>query len=295
MLRRIGHMTATALLAGLSVIAAPGPAMATVADTTGTPPQVTNIAHRGASAYAPENTVAAFTAAADRRADMFEFDVQETRDHRLVLMHDTTLSRTTDAEQVFPGRAPWRVADFTLAEIRRLDAGSWLDARFRGEPVPTLEEALHAMHGSGLGALLEVKAPERYPGIERRIAEALCRDPYWLISDTWRSRLIVQGFDWDSMHRFHTLVPSVPIGLLGTPSPERLPELAAFADEINPTHEDVSGEYVDRVHKLGMKISAWTLDDPAAMRRVIADGVDGVITNRPDVLAELLTVPRDAA
>jgi glycerophosphoryl diester phosphodiesterase len=285
----------TGLLTGLAIVS-PGTATATVVGPTATQAQVVNVGHRGASAYAPENTIAAFNAAAARRADMFEFDVQETRDHQLVLIHDTTLGRTTDAEELFPDRAPWRVGDFTLAEIRRLDAGSRFGAQYAGVRVPTLEEALHAMQGSGLGALLEVKAPERYPGIEGRIAGVLCRNPYWLISDTWRRRLVVQGFDWGSMHRFHSLLPGVPIGLLGTPAAEQLPELATFADEINPPYPEVSASYVARVHELGMQVLTWTIDDPAVMRQMIATGVDGIITNKPDMLAQVLgSAPRQAA
>ncbi|WP_256863055.1 glycerophosphodiester phosphodiesterase family protein [Microbispora sp. GKU 823] len=201
-----------------------------------------------ASAYAPENTVAAFDLARDQGADMFELDVQETRDHHLVLMHDTTLGRTTDAEEVFPGRAPWRVGDLTLAEIRKLDAGSWFSRKYAGEAVPTLGEALRAMRGSGLGLLLEIKEPRLYPGIEARVAEEIGRDP------AWRGRVVVQSFDWDSMRRFHRLMPGVPIGLLGTPQVADLPGLARFADQINPPYADVTEEYVRRVHRLRMKV-----------------------------------------
>jgi glycerophosphoryl diester phosphodiesterase len=251
---------------------------------TAAPSAVTGVAHRGASAYAPENTVAAFELAREQNADMFELDVQETKDHALVLMHDTTLARTTDVERVFPDRAPWRVGDFTLAEIRRLDAGSWFAPRYEGEPVPTLGEALRAMGGSGMGLLLEVKAPGLYPGIEARIARELRRSPSWLSPD----RLAVQSFDWNSMRRFHRAMPEVPIGLLGTPAVAQLPRLAEFADQVNPPHTDLTPEYVRRVHAHRMEVFTWTVDDPATMRRMISQRVDGIITNRPDVLNDLI-------
>ncbi|TLP57089.1 glycerophosphodiester phosphodiesterase [Microbispora triticiradicis] len=239
------------------------------------------VAHRGASAYAPENTVAAFRLARDQGADMFELDVQETADHHLVLMHDTTLSRTTDVEKVFPGRSPWRVGDLTLAEIRGLDAGSWFSRKYAGERVPTLGETLREMRGSGLGLLLEIKEPRLYPGVEARVAEEIGRDT------GWRGRIVVQSFDWESMRRFHRLVPGVPIGLLGTPPVADLPRLAAFADQINPPYAGVTAGYVRRVHRLGMKVLTWTVDAPAAVRRLTGAGVDGVITNRPDVVREV--------
>ncbi|WP_182903706.1 glycerophosphodiester phosphodiesterase family protein [Microbispora sp. H10830] len=280
MRRRLG------LIAAIVLIALTSSLTPVVSATAASAPLV--VAHRGASAYAPENTLAAFELARDQGADMFELDVQETRDHHLVLMHDTTLSRTTDAEKVFPGRAPWRVGDLTLAEIRRLDAGSWFSRKARfsgvyaGEAVPTLGEALHAMRGSGLGLLLEIKEPRLYPGIEARVAEEIGHDP------AWRGRIVVQSFDWDSMRRFHGLMPGVPIGLLGTPRIAELPGLARFADQINPPYADVTADYVRRVHRLRMKVLAWTVDDPAAVRRLIGAGVDGVITDRPDVVRELL-------
>ncbi|GAA3165947.1 hydrolase [Planomonospora alba] len=275
MFRRLGPIITTALALFTALTPAAGAAAA---------PEVVNVAHRGASAYAPENTLAAFDLAREQRADMFELDVQETRDHELVLMHDTALARTTDAEQVFPDRAPWRVGDFTLAEIRKLDAGSWFASRYAGEPVPTLGEALRAMDGSGLGLLLEVKAPHLYPGIEARIATELRRHSSWLRP----GRLVVQSFDWDSMRTFHRAMPRVPVGLLGTPAAAELPELAAFADQINPPHTALTADYVRRVHRRGMEVHTWTVDDPAVMRRLISQGVDGIITNKPDVLHRLV-------
>lgn len=283
MFRRLGLVTAISL----SILATPS------APASAASPRPVAVAHRGASAYAPENTLAAVRLAAELDADMFEVDVQETRDHQLVLMHDTTLARTTDAESVFPGRAPWRVADFTLAEIRRLDAGSWFGAGYGGERVPTLGETLRAMRDRGPGLLLEVKAPHLYPGVEERVAAELRRHPAWLAP----GRLVVQSFDWESMRAFHRVMPQVPVGLLGTPSPGRLPALAEFAAQVNPPHHEVTAAYVRRVRSLGMRVFTWTVDDPDAMRRQAALPVDGIITNRPDVLRGVLggAARRDAA
>ncbi|MEU7861311.1 glycerophosphodiester phosphodiesterase family protein [Nonomuraea sp. NPDC049141] len=270
-----------------AALAAVTPTASAVSPSTTTPHReasdVTAVAHRGASAYAPENTITAFQLAGKLGADSFELDVQETKDHQLVLMHDTTLSRTTDAERIFPDRAPWRVGDFTLAEIRRLDAGSWFADKYDGEPVPTLEETLHEMNGSGLSLLLEIKEPALYPGIEGRIADELRRNTSWLSP----GRLVVQSFSWASMRTFHRDLPEVPIGLLGTPSVADLPKLAAYASHINTPYGNLSAQYVRRVHSLGMAVFAWTVDDPDIMRRLIAYGVDGIITNKPDTLTSL--------
>jgi len=262
MFRRAGLIIATAL----GVLA---PALPAAAD-----PPIVVVAHRGASAYAPENTVAALRLAAWLGADMVELDVQQTRDRELVLMHDPTLARTTDAEHVFPGRSPWRVADFTLAEIRRLDAGSWFGDR--SEPVPTLGEALRAMAGTGLGLLLEVKTPHLYPGIESRTATELRR---W-----WGGRpVVVQSFDRNAMRRFAATMPGVPIGLLGTPAMGELAALARFADQVNPPYETVTGDYIRRLHAFGLEVFTWTVNDVPTLRRLVSQGVDGVITDRPDL------------
>jgi glycerophosphoryl diester phosphodiesterase len=287
-------LVAAVALAAVSLTAAPAAAGPRAAPALSrqmpvAPVRVADIAHRGASAYAPENTLTAFRLAQAQQADMFELDVQETRDHELVLMHDTTLARTTNVEEVFPERAPWQIRDFTLAEIRMLDAGSWFDARFQGEAVPTLGDALRAMRGSGLGLLLEIKAPELYPGVEQRVADALRREPYWLNTNRFHRRLVVQAFNWNSMRLLHGILPWVPIGVLGTPAPEQLPRLAAFAAQINPNHRDLSADYVARIHAAGMDVFTWTAQDATVMRQAIAYGVDGVITDRPDVLRAILS------
>ncbi|MEU0570296.1 glycerophosphodiester phosphodiesterase family protein [Nonomuraea sp. NPDC005983] len=235
------------------------------------------VAHRGASAYAPENTVAAFEVARDQHADMFETDVQETKDHQLILMHDPTLARTTDVEKVFPGRAPWNVGDFTLAEVRKLDAGSWFASEYRREPVPTLADTLRAMDGEGLDLLLEIKEPQLYPGIETRVAAELRRHPSWL------GRVVVQSFSWDSMRTFHQVMPQVPVGLLGTPAVADLPKLAKFAKKINPPYENLTADYVRRVHDQDMEVFTWTANTPDTIRRLVSYRVDGIITNKPDV------------
>ncbi|WP_433466183.1 glycerophosphodiester phosphodiesterase [Spirillospora sp. CA-128828] len=264
---------------------APGPRPSTTAVQDD---DVLNVAHRGASAYAPENTLAAFRLAKPRHADMFELDVQETRDHQLVIMHDATLSRTTNVEDLYPDRRPWKVADFTLAEIERLDAGSWFAAKYEGERVPTLDRVLTAMRGKGLGLLLEIKNPALYPGIERRIAAALRRSPSWLRYDPRERRLVVQSFDWESVRRFHAVLPRVPTGLLGTPKAADLPKLATYADQINPTFGDLTESYVDDVHDAGMDLLTWTVNDPEDMEKAADLDVDGIITNKPDVLHNVL-------
>lgn len=253
----------------------------------GTRTRALDVAHRGASVAAPENTLAAIRAAAALGADMVEFDVRRTRDGALVLVHDVTLTRTTDAARVLPARGPWRVADLTLAELRRLDAGSWHSRVHAGEPLPTLEDALDLAGDLGLGVQLEVKAPATYPGI---VDDLIAELHAWTLRGNGRPTppVVVQSFDEMAMKELATRAPYLRVGVLGTPPPAHLPVLAGWAHQVNPRHVTVDRTYVDRVHDLGMGCLVWTVDRGWAMRRALRLGVDGVITNRPDLLRSVL-------
>lgn len=251
------------------------------------------VAHRGASAHAPENTLAAVRRAVAMGVDVVEVDLQRTKDGALVLMHDATLTRTTDVRSRFPRRRPWRVADFTYAEISTLDAGSWFDYVYCGEQVPTLHDALLAMRGSRTGLLLEVKRPEDHPHIIRDLVREL-ESSTWLLPSSARLPLVVQSFGIAAMKELKTLAPRVPVGILGRPRSVNLPALATWADQVNPFHRVADSDYVRRVQGLGMRCLVWTVDDASTMRRAAGLGVDGIITNRPDVLRDLHAPSRPA-
>jgi glycerophosphoryl diester phosphodiesterase len=189
---------------------------------------------------------------------------------------------------VFPDRAPWRLDDFTLAELRQLDAGSWKAPEYAGERIPTLQEALAVIRPSRSGLLLELKSPALYPGIEAEVAAAMRAAPGYVESSVRNGRLVVQSFDFASMETYAALEPDVPIGLLGRPAPAMLPELATYADQVNPNHRLIDAEYVDAVHDAGMDMLVYTVNEVADMQRSVALGVDGVITDRPDVLERVL-------
>ncbi|SEE27788.1 glycerophosphodiester phosphodiesterase [Jiangella alba] len=250
---------------------------------------VVDIAHRGASGVAPENTVAAVERAVEQRAGFVEVDVQRTADGELVVLHDTMLARTTNAEAVFPDRAPWNVADFTLAEIRQLDAGSWFSADFAGEPIPTLREVVDAL-GPRTGLLLELKRPDLYPGIEAQIHAELSAVRGYLNRSLRTGRLVVQSFDAASMRTYHEVAPEVPIGLLysSPPTHDELLAASVWVDQINMAFTVTDRRLVDRIHALGLTVSVWTLDTEQLMRQFLDLGVDGIITDHPDLLRDIL-------
>lgn len=281
MLHRFAAIAASALL-GLG-IAAPVASAGTAPDT-----KAANIAHRGASAYAPENTLAAVRLGVEMNSDLVEIDVQQTKDDRLVVLHDTTLARTTDVEQKYPERAPWRVRDFTFAEIRTLDAGSWKAPKYAGERIPTLSEVLDLLEHTRSGLLLEVKSPDLYPGIGERIAEELRQRPHWIHPDPTERRLVVQSFDWGFIRDFHGRMPQVKVGVLGAPSTDELDEVATYSDQVNPHYSDATSDYISAVHAHGMTISPYTVNDRDRMRTLLDRGVDGIISNRPDVLDDVM-------
>jgi len=256
--------------------------------TAGRTRPVASVAHRGASAAYPENTLSAVREAIACGADLVELDLQRSRDGALVMMHDKTLTRTTNAQQVFPSRGPWRVADFTHDELIRLDAGSWKSGEFAGEQVPTLDQVIEVVRDSDTGLLLELKAPELYPGIVSDVVTTMAAEPGYVDSAVASGRLVVQSFNVAAMKDHKTQAPEVPVGLLGAPPVANLPVLATWADQVNPNHLSIDHRYVDQVHRLGMDCLVWTVDWVPAMRRALGLGVDGVITNRPDLLARLL-------
>ncbi|MET3987057.1 glycerophosphodiester phosphodiesterase family protein [Streptomyces sp. PvR034] len=246
-------------------------------------------AHRGASAYAPENTLASIDLAARLGMDWVENDVQRTKDGVLVVIHDDTLKRTTDVQKVFPGRSPWRVKDFTAAEIARLDAGSWFRPEFAGARIPTLREYLDRVQLNQGRLLLEVKKPELYPGIEREILDLL-GSRGWLDTRHVASRLVVQSFSADSVALVHRMRPDVVTAFLGAPPEDDLERYAAFSDRINPWFREINAEWVARVHALqgphgkAMEVDTWIVDDADTTQRVVEMGVDGIISNRPDLV-----------
>lgn len=242
--------------------------------TVGERKQVDNVAHRGATGYAPENTIAAFDLAVEMKADYIEIDVQRSKDGELVLIHDTTVDRTTDGTG--------KVGDLTFEQLRSLDAGSWFGEQFEGEKIPTFDEILDRYHGK-VGILVEMKSPELYPGIEEQVAEELKERN---LDKPQNEKIIIQSFNFDSMKKMDKLLPKVPIGVLTSnrahTTPEALQEFSTYADWFNPSYGIVTKELVNQVHSLGMQIGSWTVRSQEAADFLFEMGVDAIITDYPD-------------
>ncbi|MEH7082609.1 glycerophosphodiester phosphodiesterase family protein [Neobacillus drentensis] len=244
------------------------------AETTGELRQMDTVAHRGASGYAPENTIAAFDKGVDMKADYIEIDVQRSKDGKLVIIHDTKVDRTTDGTGY--------VKDLTFDQIRSLDAGSWKGEQFKGEKIPTFDEILDRYHGK-IGILIELKSPELYPGIEEMVAQELKERN---LDKPQNEKIIIQSFNFESMKKANSLLPKVPIGVLTSnradTSEQSLKEFAAYADYFNPSYGIVTEELVNQVHANGMKIQSWTVRSHEAADFLLKMNVDGIITDYPD-------------
>jgi glycerophosphoryl diester phosphodiesterase len=284
----LARLTCVALLGTVPLVTAP-------AQASDAPPfshsdsQVVTHAHRGESGMAPENTAAAFELAIASGADFIETDVQLSADGELVIIHDATLVRTTDAEQVFPDRSPWRVQDFTLAELKMLDAGSWYSPKFAGQRILTLDELLDLVRGRA-GLNIEIKSPAANPGLAEKLAASLRRHPGWISAAEPAQRLIVGSFDEQALRDFHAQLPNVPVAYItyDVPSSEKLAELAGWVDSVNPDYRRLRPEDAARVIAAGIDLVPWTVDAPEYWRWLIDLGVDGLITNYTFALENML-------
>ena len=273
------------------------------------------VAHRGASAYAPEHTNAAYELAIRQGADYVEQDLGVTRDGELVSIHDATLERTTNVQDVFPdrfttdakGEKRWYVVDFTLEEIKRLDAGSRFDAKFTGERILTWDEAVDVIAGRA-GLYPELKTPDLYRerGIDIVAVFAAALKRRGLDVETaikGRAPLVIQTFDEQALRDAARQLPKVPRTMLiggealaarWLSTQEQVRELATFATDIGPAKQIVADrpEIVAWAHAAGMTVTPYTFrsadtgtfsDVTAEMRHFLFDlGVDALFTDNPD-------------
>ena len=273
------------------------------------------VAHRGASAYAPEHTLDSYQLALKQGADFVEQDLQITRDGVLVCLHDLTLERTTNVKEIFPTRSReelvagiparrWYVSDFTLRQIKRLDAGSWFDVRFKGAQVPTFQEAIDLVRGKA-GLYPETKAPEVYSqrgfDMERLVLDVLRKNRLDKLSAARHTPVIIQSFSPESLRRLSgTLRTKLPLVLLvGDEARARwltaagLAESKQFASGIGPAKALVVKSLVMQAHALGLSVTPYTFRslNTGRFKNVREEmsyylynlGVDALFTDNPDL------------
>lgn len=246
------------------------------------------VAHRGDSRLAPEETMVAYRQAISAGADVLEGDVQLTKDGRMVLVHDDTLARTTNVAQVFPDRANSYVGDFTLAELMSLDAGSWFSPKFAGEKIATVDELLALVNPKKTALTLELKAPQRSPGVATKLAEALKAKGLDDDSTTNRGayKIMVHSRDRAALEEFASVLPDVPLVFLtGGPMLDdaTLAELSTWTVGVFSDPRRTSATDVARAHKVGLQVWADPVDTPEHMRMALNQGYDWLVTNLPEL------------
>ena len=239
---------------------------------------ITVTAHRGFSGENPENTLASFRAAIAAGADMVELDVHLTRDNELVVIHDDTLERTTEGKGT--------VADKTLAELKALDAGVRFNPRFAGERIPTLTEVLDVARGRIL-VNIELKKGKNFPYTMEELADRTLA----VVEKAWMTeQVLFSSFDPAAVDRIRVRNLRLPIAVI-TQKPWATPEEAGGGKRypaINSSFKNLNEKNVRLARAAGLQVHAWTVNTPADMEKVISLGVNGIITNHPDRLIDLL-------
>ncbi|MCH7587322.1 MAG: glycerophosphodiester phosphodiesterase [Chloroflexi bacterium] len=235
------------------------------------------IAHRGASAYAPENTLAAFRLAEELGAQAIELDVKLTKDERVVVLHDATLERTTS------GRGP--LSKFSYEEIKHLDAGSSFGPTFAKEIIPTLEQVFIHL-GSGMLINIELTnyanpfdaLPAKVVEIVRRAGNA--------------SQILFSSFSVIALIRARRMAPEIPTGLLVRNSTAMwltaLMQRLLKVEYFHPQDGMVTARMLDKIRNMNMAVNVWTVNDQSRMRTLLDMGVAGLITDEPEVALQTL-------
>lgn len=228
------------------------------------------IAHRGDSKVAPENTLPAFKSAVSAGSDLVELDYVHTKDGIPLVIHDHTLDRTTNAQKLWGGEKIL-VSSKTLLELEPLDAGEWFGKEFRDTRLPTLDQSLDTIQ-VGSVTLIERKGGDAKTCVE------LLRKKKLL------DQVVVQAFDWDFLAGVHALAPNVALGALGFDelTDAKIAAVAKTGAKVVGWQQDhLTADGIEKLHKAGYRVWAWTVDNLGRADELADAGVDGIITNIP--------------
>lgn len=254
------------------------------------------IAHRGYCQIAPENTLPSFRLAKTAGADLIELDYHHSKDGKLVVIHDATLDRTTDATNQWGGNKI-HVDSKTLSELQKLDAGKWFEPQFTGTHLPTLNEALDVIQDGNV-TLIERKAGDATACVQLLRERGLI------------NQVIVQAFDWDYLAAFHQLEPRQILGALGPPSTRAGQKLTDAEKQLSERwiveakgagasavvwNKQVTRDSVAQAHAHGLKVWIYTINDPADAAKLLELGVDGLITNNPSLIWRTIALRKATA
>jgi len=249
------------------------------------------IAHRGASAYVAENTLASYELAEDLDADYIELDIHLTQDGQLAVMHDADVTRTTEGSG--------EVAELTLAELKELSANfrrddkkmRAVDGPSDEYAVPTLDEVF-GQFGEDVGFIIELKDPKDYPGIEQKLIDVLKEYDMIGFREDGRTKVAIQSFSEKGLKRVYELNQDIPLLQLisfdedeeAKLSKKELKKLLTYASGIGVTYEALSAPFIKEMHDAGLAVYAYTIIDAETALKMKAIGANGIHTDRPDIL-----------
>jgi len=239
------------------------------------------IAHRGASAYYPENTLVSFAGAVSMAADMVELDVQLTADGEVVVFHDEKINRCTNGKGA--------IADYTLARLKVLDAGSWYDKKFAGVRVPTLAEVL-SLCKNKIAVNIEIKTEAVTDEISGGIEEACLKIVYQI---GMRDQVVFSSFDPRAIVHLKQIDCRMPAAILfdkkyyGSKLPSQIVE-SLGADAFNCSVRELNGKWLTDLQQHGIPVNVYTVNDEKKLMRLLTLGVNGIFTNKPDVLKRVV-------
>lgn len=230
-------------------------------------------AHRGCSQLAPENTIPAFELAIEKQADFIELDVQETKDHGLVVIHDSHLLRLAGVD-----RNLWNL---TTTELENLDVGQWFSEEYKNTRIPSLASVMD-LAKDRIKLNLELKCHGHEQELVNQVVDLIHQKH-------WQQNCVVSSLDFDILRQVRMLDPALTIGPVIPPS---LPEYPDCEVDFYSIHFTLATpDRVERVHAEGKTIHVWTVNQPSDMQRMIELGVDNIITDQPLVLKDLLNKP----
>ena len=230
------------------------------------------VAHRGASGYAPENTLSAMSKAIEMKAEMSELDVQETADGEIILLHDNTTERT--------GKKDLNIWELNYDDLKDIEVGEWFSEEYKGEPIPTLKEVIDLVRGK-MKLNIELKANKH----EKMLAE---RSLKVVMDNDFLDQVVFTSFKFDEIRKIRALNKEAKVGYIFGKLPENVDVFTEDVDLLSAHYKTVDAEFVKKAKAGGKEVHVWTVNEPEDMKRMIELGVEAIITNYPDVLRNVL-------
>lgn len=236
------------------------------------------IAHRGSSAYAPENTIAAFTLAVHQGADAIELDAKLSLDETVVVIHDQTLERTTDGNG--------NVRDFSVANLKEFDAGTFFDETFTGEKIPTLNEVFEIIGDKVLINVELTNYATPFDNLPYKVADLIQ-------THKLEQNIICSSFNPVALFRIKKVLPDLPIGLLAFPGRKGwwIRKLGRWLpiQTFHPCILDMDSNLINKYHKRGIQVFCYTVNDPGKLRMLCSWNINGIFTDDPPLALKIVS------